>query len=48
MTDFATLLLLGTVGVVAVGFLANALAFVPADRFPLLRLVDGKAVRLPG
>lgn len=48
MTDFATLLLLGTVGVVAIGFLANVLAFVPADRYPLLRLIDGKVVRLPG
>jgi len=42
MGDFATLLVFGTAGVIAMGLLLNAFAFIPTEHFPLLRFLDGK------
>lgn len=44
MSEYALLYLIGTLCVVLLGYLTNVFAFVPADRFPILRLLDGKTV----
>lgn len=40
MTDLSILLVVALASLVVVGYLANMLAFIPADRFPPLRFVD--------
>jgi hypothetical protein len=44
MSEYTELYLIATLAVVLVGYLANVGAFLPTDRFPILRLIDGKPV----
>ncbi|WP_181336359.1 hypothetical protein [Hyphomicrobium methylovorum] len=44
MSEFTLLILVGASCVMLFGYLANVFAFLSADRFPILRLLDGKPV----
>ena len=44
MSEFTLLILVGALCVMLFGYLANVFAFLSPDRFPALRLLDGKSV----